>query len=152
MLLTQPFLLYLVLRGKSLKQPKKTWFEKLGEICIDAARNAVVVLKCMRAEGSLSSLTTFDCTCALKMIMIFSLDIARKEDGDGAEVREAIERTVEVLADMEHVGFVKSVVEELPARLEMLGIKEKEEKRLLMGSSSNDLQPAHGQLWADFDA
>lgn len=149
MLLTQPFLLYLVLRGNTVKHPKKSWFEKLGEICVDAARNAAVVLKVMRDEGSLSSLVTVDCTCALKVIMIYILVIAREDVDGGAgkgrwrEATEMIEGVVEVLGSMEQVGFVKSVVGELPQRLERLGIKREVEDRALV-------QESVGQ-WSAFD-
>lgn len=150
MLLTQPFLLYLVLRGNGIKHPKKSWFEKLGEICVDAARNAAMVLKEMRAEGSLSSLVTIDCTCALKIIMIFILVIAREEvegavgKGRAREARELIQGVVDVLDGMEQVGFVKSVVGELPQRLERLGIKREVEDR--------PVQESLAQSWAGFDS
>jgi hypothetical protein len=151
MLLTQPFLLYLVLRGNSIKHPKKSWFEKLGEICVDAARNAAMVLKEMRAEGSLSSLVTIDCTCALKVIMIYSLVIAREEveggigKGRAREARELIQGVVDVLDGMEQVGFVKSVVGELPQRLERLGIKREVE-------DNRPVQESIAQPWVGFDS
>lgn len=150
MLLTQPFLLYLVLRGNTVKNPKKSWFEKLGEICVDAAMNAAVVLKAMREEGSLSSLVTIDCTCALKVIMIYILVVAR-EDVDGGtgkgrwrEAIEMIEEIVEVLESMEQVGFVNSIVGEIPQRLEKLGIKREVEDSVKVQQSMGQWSAFHG--------
>jgi len=146
MLLSQPFLLYLVIKGSTLNHPKRTWFEKLGEICIDAARNAVVVIKTMSTDQSISSLITFDCVCTLKVIMILALGLAKSES---QELRRDIEACVSMLENMEQVGFCRSVVQELPTRLAQLGFK----------SESNDTdvkvdfaqQATLSNLWPEFD-
>jgi len=110
-----------------------------------------MVLKEMRAEGSLSSLVTIDCTCALKVIMIYSLVIAREEVEGGVgkvrarEARELIQGVVDVLEGMEQVGFVKSVVGELPQRLDRLGIKREVE-------DNRPVQESLAQSWAGFDS
>jgi aldehyde dehydrogenase (NAD+) len=146
MLLSQPFLLYLVLKGSTLNHPKRTWFEKLGEICIDAARNAVVVIKTMSTDQSISSLITFDCVCTLKVVMILALGLAKSESQD---LRRDIEACVSMLENMEQVGFCRSVVQELPTRLAQLGFK----------SELNDTdvkvdfaqQATLSNLWPEFD-
>jgi hypothetical protein len=147
MLLTQPFLLYLAVRSSAPSPPdsskltkaKKGWFEKLGDICLDASRNAMTVLRTMDADGSLSSLVTFDCVCTLKIIMILSLELARS---DKEELKREIEFCVKVLGNMEQVGFCKSVVQELPMRLKQMGIKKEKE---------DDEQGGVVQLWQGFE-
>lgn len=146
MLLSQPFLLYLVIKGSTLNNPKRTWFQKLGEICLDAAKNAVIVLKTMSKDQSISSLVTFDCVCTLKVIMILVLGLAKSES---QEVRRDIEACISILENMEQVGFCRSVVQELPTRLVQLGFKSE--------SNEIDLKVDLGQqatisnLWPEFD-
>jgi hypothetical protein len=146
MLLSQPFLLYLVIKDSTLNHPKRTWFEKLSEICVDAAKNAVIVLKTMSKDQSISSLITFDCVCTLKVIMILALGLARAES---QELRRDIEACVSILENMEQVGFCRSVVQELPMRLAQLGLKSE--------SNDADVKLDFGQqatvatLWPEFD-
>jgi len=110
-----------------------------------------MVLKEMKKDGSLSSLVTVDCNCALKVIMIFSLVIAREEadgglrKGRGREAKEMIVGVIDVLEGMEEVGFVKSVVGELPQRLERMGIKREAEDYVQVQENS-------GQSSSVFDA
>lgn len=145
MLLTQPFLLYSVIRGASLNDMRKAWFEKLGEICVDAAKNSIVVLKSMENDESLSSLVTFDCTCTLKVIMILCLALAKRES---AELRTEYEFCMGLIDRMEQIGFCKSVNEELPSHLARLGIKkERRESDASMEVSPN----AVSQMWSGFD-
>jgi len=146
MLLTQPFLLYLVLRGERLKSPKKNWFEKLGEICVDAAKNAVVVLKSMAKDQSLSSLVTFDCVCALKIVFMLLLVISKN---DLPEYRADIEVCVSLLEGMEQIGFCKTVVDELPSRLAGLGYKREHIEADI--KSDTVVQDDPSQLWTNFD-
>lgn len=146
MLLSQPFLLYLVLKGSSLNHPKRTWFEKLGEICIDAAKNAVVVLKTMSAEQSISSLITFDCVCTLKIIMILALGLAKS---DSQELRRDVQFCVSILENMEQVGFCKSVVRELPTRLAQLGVKTEPNEEDVKVDFARPTTVSN--LWPEFD-
>lgn len=145
MLLTQPFLLYSVIRGSSLNDIRKAWFDKLGEICVDAAKNAIIVLKSMENDRSLSSLMTFDCTCTLKVIMILSLALAKRES---AELRAEYEFCIGLIDRMEQIGFCKSVNEELPSHLARLNVKkERRESDASMKVSPN----AVSQMWSGFD-
>ena len=119
LLLTQPFLLYSVLRGSKLSQTKQNWFDKLGKISIDAAQSALVIFKQMSIDRTLSSLVTFDSTCLLKVIMIKILALFRTSS---QQFQSDIEVCFSLLKSMEQVGFCKTVVQELPSRFEELGI------------------------------
>jgi hypothetical protein len=145
MLLSQPFLLYLVIKGSTLNHPKRTWFEKLGEICLDSAKNAVIVLKTMSTDQSISSLITFDCVCTLKIIMILVLGLAKSES---QELRLDIETCVSILENMEQVGFCRSVVQELPARLAQLGFKSEPNEDVKVDLAQ---QATVSNLWPEFD-
>lgn len=145
MLLSQPFLLYLVIKGSTLNHPKRTWFEKLGEICLDAAKNALIVLKTMSTDQSISSLITFDCVCTLKIIMILVLGLAKSES---QELRQDIETCVLILENMEQVGFCRSVVQELPTRLAQLGFKSESSEDIKVDFAQ---QATVSNLWPEFD-
>ena len=146
MLVSQPFLLYLVIRGSTLNPPKRAWFEKIGEICLDAAKNALVVLKTMCTDRSISSLMTFDCVCTLKVIMILALGLAKSESQD---IRQDLQSCVSILENMEQVGFCRSVVQELPTRLTQLGVKS--ESHEADGKLDLGQQATVSNLWSDFD-
>ncbi|KAH8814890.1 hypothetical protein F5884DRAFT_770330 [Xylogone sp. PMI_703] len=118
-LLTRAFLLYLVLRGPKLSQTKKEWFEKLSDICIDAAKNALPVLKGMSAERSLSSLITFDTSFILKISMVFVLALGKT---GSLEYQIAMEECFMIVQAMEPVGFCALVIQELPVRLAEIGL------------------------------
>lgn len=141
-LLTQPFLLYVVLRGSSLSRQKKSWFEKLGDICIDAAQNAMVILKTMSNDRTISSLITFDSTCALKVIMVLVLALAKT---NSAQYRQDIEACLSLVQRMEQIGFCKTAVQELPMRLAELGVMKEQEDT----EAQNDLIVS--QLWPELD-
>lgn len=117
--LTRTFLLYLVLRGAKLNQTKKEWFEKLGDICIDAAKNALAVLKSMSAENTLSSLVSFDTSLILKLAMIFVLALGKT---GSSEYQIYMEECFSIAQLMEPIGFCGLVVKELPVRLAEVGL------------------------------
>jgi hypothetical protein len=146
MLLTQPFLLYLVLRGTNLSPTKRNWFEKLGDICIDAAQSAIVIFKTMSQDRTLSSLVIFDSTCILKVVMIMILALVKT---NLQKYRLDIELCLILLQGMEQVGFCKTVAPELFSRFKELGIMQDPH----VYSSSNDVQrPAvEPPLWPAFD-
>jgi hypothetical protein len=118
-LLTRPFLLYLVLKHSTLFSSKKFWFERMGKTCIDAAQKSLALLQQMRAEGSSSSLTAFDSTCILRIVMIFILAYAHTRT---PLYRTHIETCMEMCQGLEQIGFTKMVTEETPGRLVELGI------------------------------
>jgi hypothetical protein len=118
-LLCRPFLLYLVLRHSTLAPSKKIWFERMGKTCIDAAQKSIAILQQMANDKSLSSLTAFDSTCFLRIVMIFILAYAHTKL---PQYRTHMETSINLLRSMEQVGFCKMVTEETPLRLADLGI------------------------------
>lgn len=120
-LVTRPFLLYLVIKYNALVSSKRIWFERMGKICIDAAQKTVVILQQMAADGTLSSLTAFDSTCMLRAIIIFILAYAHTKT---SQYSDHIETCLRLARGMEQIGFTKMVTEETPGRLADLGIPE----------------------------
>jgi hypothetical protein len=121
-MLTRPFLLYLVIKYSTLASSKKIWFERMGKTCIDAAQKSLAILQQMADDGTLSSLTAFDSTCILRLIMIFILAYAHTRR---QEYSAHIEKLIALTRGMEQIGFTKMVTEETPGRLADLGIPEK---------------------------
>ncbi|EUC33930.1 hypothetical protein COCCADRAFT_36289 [Bipolaris zeicola 26-R-13] len=118
-LLTRPFLLYLVIKYGSLVSSKKIWFERMGKTCIDAAQKSIAILKQMATDGVLSSLTAFDSTCILRLVIVFILAYVHTRL---PQYSEYIWQLVELANGMEQIGFTKMVSEETPIRLADLGI------------------------------
>jgi aldehyde dehydrogenase (NAD+) len=118
-LLTRPFLLYLVLKHSTLISSKKIWFERMGKSCIDAAQKSLALLQQMAAEGTSSSLTAFDSTCILRIIIIFILAYAHTRT---PQYRIHIDTCTRLCRKLEQIGFAKMVTEETPGRLAELGI------------------------------
>lgn len=75
----------------------------------------------MSKDETLSSLTVYDSGCVLKIILISILSLWRT---NMPEYRGDIESCVVLLKGMEQIGFCKTVVAELPAHLDELGICE----------------------------
>ncbi|CAO2648337.1 Nn.00g076040.m01.CDS01 [Neocucurbitaria sp. VM-36] len=148
-LLTRPFLLYLVIKYSALASSKKIWFERMGKTCIDAAQKSSAILQQMAADGTLSSLTAFDSTCILRVVMIFILAYAHTRS---PQYSAHIENLVALCAGMEQVGFTKMVTEETPGRLADLGIPEEPQD-----PNRNTDAPVHlndemiAQLWGNWD-
>jgi hypothetical protein len=142
-LLTRPFLLYLVLKHSTLVSSKKIWFERMGKTCIDAAQKSLALLEQMVVEGTSSSLTAFDSTCILRIVMIFILAYAHTRT---QQYRAHIETCMRLCRELEQVGFTKMVMAETPSRLADLGI-------LDVKPSSNGvvLDEEIMALWGNFD-
>ncbi|KAF2262883.1 aldehyde dehydrogenase [Lojkania enalia] len=143
-LLCRPFLLYLVLKYSTLGSSKKIWFERMGKTCIDAAQKSLAILQQMAADGMLSSITAFDSTCLLRIVMIFILAFAHTRL---PHYRSNIEASIDLMRGMKQVGFCKMVTEETPMRLADLGITD--EKVSNAGVLLDDDLIA--QLWGNFD-
>jgi len=150
-LLTRPFLLYLVIKYGTLASSKKIWFERMGKTCIDAAQKSAAILTQMEADGVLSSLTAFDSTCILRLLMVFVLAYAHTRT---PQYSANIEKLVSLSRGMEQIGFTKMVAEETPMRLAELGIPE----RVSPGSGdANANTLVHldddmiAQLWGNWD-
>lgn len=144
-LLCRPFLLYLVLKYGTLGSSKKIWFERMSKTCIDAAQKSLVILQQLADDGALSSLTAFDSTCILRIIMIFILAFGHTKM---QHYRANIEASLEMLKSMPQIGFTKMVTEETPLRLTDLGITS--DKHSNTGVLLDDDLIA--QLWGNLDA
>ncbi|KAF2006126.1 aldehyde dehydrogenase-like protein [Amniculicola lignicola CBS 123094] len=145
-LLCRPFLLYLVVKHKTLSSSKKIWFERMGKTCIDAAQKSLAILQQMGADDTLGSLTAFDSTCLLRIIMIFILAYAHTKMN---HYRSNINASIELLRTMQQIGFCKMVTEETPMRLVDLGITEEGEGAGEKGVLLDDDLIA--QLWGTLD-
>lgn len=91
----------------------------MAKTCIDAAQKSLAILQQMASDNALSSLTAFDSTCILRIIMIFILAFGHTKMH---HYRSNIEDSLELLKGMTQVGFCKMVSEETPMRLIDLGI------------------------------
>ncbi|KAI4643448.1 uncharacterized protein J4E88_010472 [Alternaria novae-zelandiae] len=151
-LLTRPFLLYLVIKHGTLASSKRIWFERMGKMCIDAAQKSISILTQMANDGTLSSLTAFDSTCILRLIMIFILAYAHTRT---SRYSAHIEKLVELTRGMEQIGFTKMVTEETPLRLADLGITGQAQQN--NGDANGSNGQVHlddemiAQLWGNWD-
>lgn len=121
----------------------------MGKTCIDAAQKSIVILQQMAVDGTLSSLTAFDSTCILRLIMIFILAYAHTRT---PQYSNHIETLMALTKGMEQIGFTKMVAVETPGRLADLGIPEDP-----LQSSGNPDAPVQlndemiAQLWGNWD-
>jgi aldehyde dehydrogenase (NAD+) len=122
----------------------------MGKMCIDAAQKSTAILEQMAIDGTLSSLTAFDSTCILRVIMIFILAYAHTRT---PRYSAHIEKLVELSRGMEQIGFTKMVAEETPIRLADLGITGQGQQ----SNGNGDSGPVHlddqmiAQLWGNWD-
>lgn len=129
-----------------MTQSKKTWFENMGKVCIDAALKSLTILQQMAVDMTLSSLTTFDSTCILRVVMIFILAFARTKL---RQYQLHLEKCVDLFRGMEQVAFCKIVTEEIPMRLADLGISPELEHGTTGVLLDDDMI---AQLWGNFDS
>ena len=144
-----------MIKHSTLVSSKKIWFERMGKLCIDAAQRSVTILQQMAEDGTLSSLTAFDSTCILRVVMIFILAYAHTHT---PQYSSHIETCMRLSRNMEQIGFTKMVTEETPGRLADLGIPKEPQ---LAVANANGNGNAHGdvhlddqmiaQLWGNWD-
>ncbi|KAJ4347988.1 uncharacterized protein N0V89_009360 [Didymosphaeria variabile] len=144
-LLCRPFLLYLVLRHSTLEPSKKVWFERMGKATIDAAQKSLGILQQMAADNTISSLTAFDSTCLLRLVMVFILAFAHTKQ---PQYRGHIETSISLMKSLEQIGFSKMVAEETPMRLADLGIPIETKEGNTSVLLDDDLI---AQLWGNLD-
>jgi aldehyde dehydrogenase (NAD+) len=113
----------------------------MGKTCIDAAQKSLAILQQMASENVLSSITAFDSTCILRIVMIFILAFGHTKM---QHYRTNIEDSLALLTGMHHVGFCKMVAEETPMRLADLGITHDTSANVL----DDDII---AQLWGNLD-
>ena len=149
MLLTRPFMLYLVIKHSALPNSKRVWFERMGRMCIDAGQKMLAILEQMARDGTLSSLTAFDSTVILRLIVLFMLAYAHTRD---TQYSLHIETCMRLVSGMEQIGFTKMVTEETPSRLADSGLPEKPQvmKEEPQGDVHLDDQMI-AQLWGNWD-
>jgi aldehyde dehydrogenase (NAD+) len=116
----------------------------MGKTCIDAAQKSLAILQQMAEDNVLSSLTAFDSTCILRIIMILILAFGHTKQH---HYRTQIEAAIELLRSMPQIGFCKMVTEETPMRLSDLGITD--DKVSNAGVLLDDDLIA--QLWGNLD-
>ena len=83
----------------------------MGKTCIDAAQKSVTILTQMSSTGTLSSLTAFDSTCILRLIIIFILAYSHTRL---SQYSEQIWSLMKLINGMEQIGFTKMVSQETP--------------------------------------
>ncbi|KAL5121545.1 hypothetical protein ACEQ8H_000617 [Pleosporales sp. CAS-2024a] len=150
-LLTRPFVLYLVIKNNALASSKKIWFERMGKICIDAAQKSIIILQQMAHDGTLSSLTAFDSTCILRLTIILILTYAHTRN---SQYSNHIDTCMRLARGMEQIGFSKMVAEETPGRLADLGIPQRWQMAKGDGDMQGDVQlddQLIAQLWESWD-
>jgi hypothetical protein len=119
----------------------------MGKICIDAAQKSIAIMQQMSEDGTLSSLTAFDSTCILRLMMIFILAYAHTRT---SQYSSHIETCMRLVRGMEQIGFTKMVTEETPGRLADLGIPE--EPQVTNGNGDVHLDDQMiAQLWGNWD-
>jgi hypothetical protein len=146
-----PFLLYLVIKHSTLASSKRIWFERMGKICIDAAQKSIAIMQQMAEDDTLSSLTAFDSTCILRLIMIFILAYAHTRT---PQYSNHIETCMQLAQGMEQIGFTKMVAEETPGRLADLGIPQEPQVLSTNGNAPGDVHlddQMIAQLWGNWD-
>jgi hypothetical protein len=123
----------------------------MGKICIDAAQKSIAILQQMAKDGTLSSLTAFDSTSILRLIMIFILAYAHTRT---TQYSSHIETCMQLTKGMEQIGFTKMVSEETPGRLADLGIPEEPRVVTTNGNAHGDVHlddQMIAQLWGNWD-
>jgi hypothetical protein len=123
----------------------------MGKICIDAAQKSIAILQQMDKDGTLSSLTAFDSTSILRLIMIFILAYAHTRT---PQYSRHIETCMQLTKRMEQIGFTKMVSEETPGRLADLGIPEEPRVVTTNGNAHGDVHlddQMIAQLWGNWD-
>lgn len=133
------------MKHSTLDTSKKVWFERMGKTCIDAAQKSLGIMQQMATDNTLSSLTAFDSTCLLRLVMVFILAFAHTKM---PQYRSHIEASVSLIKSLEQIGFSKMVAEETPLRLADLGIPIETKEGNTSVLLDDDLI---AQLWGNLD-
>lgn len=118
-LITRPFLLYLMLKRAELDQNSKLAHEKMAMAAIGAARQSVALFQGMLRDRTISSLTTFDSTTVLRCITIFMCAFGYYQTSD---FKRDANDCVEIARNMEQIGFARMIVAEMPLHIQSLGM------------------------------
>lgn len=124
-LITRPFLLYLVLKCAELDQNSKIAHEKMAAIAVGAARQSVALFHIMLRDRTISSLTTFDSTTVLRCITIFMCAFGYYRNADlkqANDFKQDANDCVDIAKSMEQIGFARMIVAETPLHIQNLGM------------------------------
>ncbi|KAH6642404.1 fungal-specific transcription factor domain-containing protein [Boeremia exigua] len=116
-LITRPFLLYLVLKHTELDHNSKIAHEKMAMASIGAARKSVALFQNMIRDRTISSLTTFDSTTVLRCITIFMCAFVYYQTPD---IKQDANDCMDIAKSMEQLGFARMIVAEVPLHLKNL--------------------------------
>ncbi|EXJ73951.1 uncharacterized protein A1O5_02245 [Cladophialophora psammophila CBS 110553] len=112
---TRPFLLHSVTRSAELRNSvKKKRYDDFSNLCIEAAENAIVILKARHEDRNLSSLMLFDSGCIQELVQVFLL--AEEKVGRGT-YRTNLEFCLRAMRAMEAVGWCKRILPDLETLL-----------------------------------
>jgi hypothetical protein len=120
---------------------KRKIYEQMSNNCIEAAESAVLILKRMREDKTLSSLMLLDCHCIGEVMWI--LILALQKGLGGAERQGMLRFCLETLSSMEKIGWCEKVLPEIEARIHESGVLEPETTQ--PAQSLQSLRSAHGQ-------
>lgn len=122
--LTRPFLLFSVARSAEIRIPaKKRCYEELSGTCIEAAETLVLVIRTMREQETLSSLSLNDCHCIGEAAWILILSLRKRPT---IAHRELLQFCLDTLSNMEKVGWCEKMVPDIEARVAESGVLESE--------------------------
>ncbi|KAK3323139.1 fungal-specific transcription factor domain-containing protein [Cercophora scortea] len=126
--ITRPFLLFTVTHAASTHSlpmipAKRMLYEQMSATCIEGAEAGVMILRGMRAAGTLSSLILLDCHCIGEVMWIL---IHALQKHGGKERQGMLRFCLETLKGMEMVGWCEKVAPELEARVLESGVLDAE--------------------------
>lgn len=142
-LVTRPFLLCSILRSKQLQECfKLAQFERLGNICVEAAVQSHSILQSMAKDRLLSSAEVSDFHFLLELLQVFLLAyMLQKLEGSQDRVRSCME----MLQSLGSAGYCKRLLPEVLNQIKSSGIfrvsNEGSENLQLSDTSSMDGQP-----------
>ncbi|KAK1751473.1 fungal-specific transcription factor domain-containing protein [Echria macrotheca] len=146
--LTRPFLLFTITTTtKEIHPEKMRLYNQLSGTCIDAAEAAIPILRKMRGDKTLSSLTLLDCHCIGEVMWILILALQKCEgDKKADERREMLRLCLDTLRGMERVGWCAKVTPEFEARVMESGVLFGGEKSQQGGDGDGGQQQQQGEL------
>lgn len=119
MLITRPFLLCSLLKGKELDQtPKQPHFDRLARICVSSAEASLEVFEGM-ARGVLSSLVLVDFLFALQLLQVFLVAASLYRS---AKHQNHARRCISVLREIGAFAYAKHLLPEILFQAQKSGL------------------------------
>jgi len=117
---TRPFLLFTVVRASAITVPaKRKCYEELSATCVEAAERSVRILKRMREDETLASLTLFDCHNIGEVMWILILALQKTST---TERQDMLTFCLDTVMSMERIGWCERLPLELEARVHESGV------------------------------